>query len=147
MKNNIHTLTAVLSLVVLSGCAQQPTSTEAARTEEKAATQAAVASAKAETAAKQAALPATISFAATSTKLDQQSLDVIAEAAKQIPATAKIVVTGYADRKLGNTKNRALARGIAVKAALVKNGIAAKSIRVKYVTGEPRNEATIVVAD
>ncbi len=147
MTPNIRTLTAIISLAMLSACAQQPTSTEAARTEEKTAAQAAVASAKAEAAAKQATFPATISFASTSTKLDQQSLDAITEVSKQLSASEKITVTGYADKKLGNTKNRALARSVAVKKALVKNGIAAKSIRVKYVTTQPKNEATIVLND
>lgn len=99
---------------------------------------------------------ATLAAAADGTvaEFDRQSAELTPEALATIANTSDaakqaqhVVVTGYCDRHDDekNAKQIALARASAVRSELIKHGVSAKTIRVKYVTTEARHAVTVVL--
>jgi outer membrane protein OmpA-like peptidoglycan-associated protein len=104
----------------------------------------------------QQAQMATLAAAADGTvaEFDKQSAELTPEALATIANTSDaakqaqhVVVTGYCDRHDDekNAKQIALARAGAVRTELIKHGVSAKTIRVKYVTNEARHAVTVVL--
>lgn len=143
-KKTLGTLCAVL-LVILSGCTQNPivvnadtNSTKQAEREEVKAEKAVAASmAPGEEIVPDYAVmnPVPLEFEKLSIKLRDADKQIIAQIKDRAQKARKLTITGYCDRKqVGNAKAAALARAKSVKQELVRLGVKAKSINIKYVT-------------
>ncbi|WP_334187805.1 OmpA family protein [Noviherbaspirillum sp.] len=133
---------SLAALLVMTGCAQQPTTPESTGATPA---QGSIVSGKAEpspapvpteTKPDYASInPVPITFEKMSVKLSDAEKAVIGQVAERAKKATKLLVTGYCDRKqVGNPKAAALARATAVKDELVKLGIKPKAVRIKYVT-------------
>ncbi|GHD66206.1 OmpA family protein [Jeongeupia chitinilytica] len=140
-------LAVVIAAVLLSACAQNPPSNADGVQGKPAAKAAPAEAAKTGTAPGAAAVrvdPSLIKFDTQSVKLDEQAQAQLPLLQDQAAAAKRIVVTGYCDRKdIGNAKAAAIARANAVKNALVKQGVPAKKIRIKYSTEEAQHAARV----
>lgn len=159
MLSKITIAALAASFIALGGCAQTETgngnglSQDSSQTKPLASTTPAnLADAKkttpspaADTAAQVAiSNPAIIEFDAQSVELNSQAQALIASLATSAKRSGKILITGYCDRrKTGNAITVALSRANKVKNELVKNGVAAKAIRVKYITGQAKHIAKV----
>ena len=81
------------------------------------------------------------------TELSADALATIANTSDAAKQAKHVVVTGYCDHHDDekNAKQIALARASAVRSELIKHGVAAKVIRIKYVTNEARHAVTVVL--
>ncbi|WP_432719498.1 OmpA family protein [Jeongeupia wiesaeckerbachi] len=139
-------LAVVIAAVLLSACAQNPSSNaEAAQGKPSAkATSTDAAKATATPSAAARVDPSLITFATQSVKLDEAAQAQLRLLLDQASAAKRIVITGYCDRKdIGNAKAAAVARANKVKNALVKLGVSPKKIRVKYSTEEAQHAAKV----
>ncbi|HJV86136.1 MAG TPA: OmpA family protein [Noviherbaspirillum sp.] len=138
------------SFIVLAGCAQNETGNGDGLAQGKQETQAqttakpadarAAANSAANTAAAEIGNPAIIEFDTKGIALNSDAQVLLARVAAAAKPSKKIVVRGYCDkRKVGDAKSIALARAGAVKKELVKNGVAANAIRLKYITDQAKN--------
>ncbi|MBM3117814.1 OmpA family protein [Jeongeupia naejangsanensis] len=131
----------------MSACAQNPAPNgDAPRQGQPAAAtnKASAEATKAGAAVAPAADPSLLRFDAKSVKLDDAAQAQLQQLLEPARGAKQIVITGYCDRKeIGNAKGAAIARANAVKSALVKQGVAAKKIRVKYTTDEPLHAAKV----
>jgi outer membrane protein OmpA-like peptidoglycan-associated protein len=154
MLSKITAAAAAVSFIALAGCAQTDGITDHGSTQNGQET-AAVTSAKpgdpanargADADSLQSATenPALVEFDPQSVELNSQAKTLVVKLAAPTKRANKILVTGYADRKTSSAaQKRALARAIAVKNELVKNGVLAKNIRIKYITDQARNAAMV----
>ncbi len=145
------------SFVALAGCAQNETGngdglaqgkqeTPALATAKPAEASASAAATSASAATAAIGNPAIIEFDTKGVELNSDAQALLAQLAASAKPSKKIVVTGYCDkRKVGNAKSIALARANKVKKELVKDGVAAKSVRVKYITDQAKNLVRIDV--
>lgn len=79
--------------------------------------------------------PVPIAFDKLSVKLDEANKQILAKLVERVKSAKKITITSHCDRKqVGNAKEAAIARGIAIKRELVQLGGKASSIRIKYST-------------
>jgi len=79
--------------------------------------------------------PVPITFDKMSVKLDEGDKTILQKISERAKNADKLVITGYCDRhQVGNAKAAAIARATAVRNELVELGVAAKNIRIKYVT-------------
>lgn len=79
--------------------------------------------------------PVPIPFEQMSIKLDTEDREIISQLVSRAQAAQRIVLTGYCDRQqIGNAKDAAIARAVAVREEFVKQGVSGKKIRIKYVT-------------
>ncbi|WP_136419645.1 OmpA family protein [Herbaspirillum sp. ST 5-3] len=157
MFSKLTAATLAASFIALAGCAQmengngdsqaqsaleaQPQANTAKPADNKAGTAAPAADNGA-----QAALtnPAIVEFDAQTVELNSDAQALIARLATNAKRSKKIVITGYCDKhKTGKAKSIALSRAIKVKNELIKNGVAAKTIRVKYITDQAKNLAKV----
>jgi outer membrane protein OmpA-like peptidoglycan-associated protein len=157
MLSKITVAALAASFIALGGCAQTETGNGLSQDSSEAKPLASTAPAKladakttvaspaADTAAQVAITnPAIIEFDAQSVELNSQAQALIASLATPAKRSGKILITGYCDRrKTGNAVTVALSRATQVKNELVKNGVAAKTIRVKYITGQTKNIAKV----
>lgn len=68
-------------------------------------------------------------------KLEADEKEIISKLVSRAQAASRIVITGYCDRQqIGNAKDAAIARAVAVREEFVKHGVSAKKFRIKYVT-------------
>jgi outer membrane protein OmpA-like peptidoglycan-associated protein len=144
---------AIASLVILGGCAQQQTVAEAAQTESvredkaKAKTverQGAASAPAVEEAAPDYANmnPVPIAFDKMSVKLRDADKQILIKIKDRAQKAKQLVITGYCDRKqVGNSKDAALARAVAVKEELVRLGVKPKTVRIKHVTSVANKHA------
>ena len=144
---------AVTSLVVLAGCAQQQTVADAeqppvvkedkakAKTVEK--TGAMQAAAVEEVVPDYANMnPVPIAFDKMSVKLRDADKQILVKIKDRAQKAKRLVITGYCDRKqVGNSKDAAIARAVAVKAELVRLGVKPGTVRIKHVTGVANKHA------
>lgn len=161
MQSKSTLLIGTLAFALLAGCADnggnknsaQATPATSTTTAQVGANNAAAAPAAAPS---QQAQMATLAAAADGTvaEFDKQSADLTPEAIATITNTSEaakqaqhVLVTGYCDRHDDekNAKQLALARAHAVRSELIKHGVSAKIIRVKYVTTEARHAVTVVL--
>ncbi|WP_168163813.1 OmpA family protein [Jeongeupia sp. USM3] len=137
----------MIAAVLLSACAQNPPSGAEGAQSKPAVKAASAEVAKAGStpgAAVTRADPSLVRFATQSVKLDEQAQAQLPLLLDQASAAKRIVITGYCDRKdIGNAKAAAIARANNVKNALVKLGVPAKKIRVKYSTDEAQHAAKV----
>ena len=136
----------VAAPLALSGCAQQQTVAEADQppvaNEEKV---------KAKSPERQGAAPAVaaeepgpdyanmnpvpIPFDKMSVKLRDSDKQILVRIKDRAKKAKKLTITGYCDRKqVGNSKDAAIARAVAVKKELVRLGVKSAAIRIKHVT-------------
>lgn len=152
-----------LAIATLAGCADtsasnnkgQNTAASAAGSSNQAGTASAATAAPAPAPMPQNSM-AKLAAAADGTvaEFDKQSVELSTEARANIADMTKsalqakhVLVTGYCDKQ-DNQKNArqvALARAIAVRNELIKQGVPAKTIRTKYVTTEARHAVTVVL--
>jgi len=162
MQSKSTLLVTVLALALLAGCADNggtknnTQATPAATTGSSSQANTAGAKAAPAPAPSQQAQMATLAAAADGTvaEFDKQSSELTPDALATIANTSDaakqaqhVVVTGYCDRHDDekNAKQLALARAGAVRSELIKHGVPAKNIRVKYVTTEARHAVTVVL--
>lgn len=149
---NLNTLTNVLSglgmvsLMMLSGCAQNQTTAEAVpppvAKEEKARARVAerqgtILAAAAEDAGPDYANmnPVPIAFEKMSVKMRDADKQILVRIKDRAQKAKRLIITGYCDRKqVGNSKDAAIARAVAVKQELVRLGIKPDTVRIKHVT-------------
>jgi outer membrane protein OmpA-like peptidoglycan-associated protein len=145
LMNALHAFAAT-SLVMLAGCAQQQTVADAEQPpvvkEEKA---------KARTVEKVGAVQATaseevlpdyanmnpvpIAFDKMSVKLRDADKQILVKIKERAQKAKRVVITGYCDRKqVGNSKDAAIARAVAVREELVRLGVKPGTVRIKHVT-------------
>ncbi|HVK54544.1 MAG TPA: OmpA family protein [Burkholderiales bacterium] len=85
-----------------------------------------------------------IDFAADSTALSASAKESITGLTEQAQQANRIVLTGYADKQQStDAKATAIARASAVKATLVKAGVAAEKIRIRYNTEQARHAVSV----
>ena len=155
MLSKIITATLAAALLALSGCAPLDAGHNTAQHGQDTAPTARTTISAAAMAARQAAAkphgdvqplesPAFVEFDMQDTALSDSAQTQVTQLAAPARRAAKVVVTGYADRsQTKNAKDVALARAVKVKGELVKKGVLAKNIRLRYATGEARNAAKI----
>lgn len=161
MQSKSTLLISALALALLAGCADNGGNKNNAQAAPSATTAGAQAGANNSAAAaapapSQQAQMQTLAAAADGTvaEFDKQSADLTPEALATIANTADaakqaqhVLVTGYFDHHDDekHAKQIALKRAHAVRAELIKHGVSAKIIRVKYVTTEARHAVTVVL--
>lgn len=88
----------------------------------------------------------TFDFAPMSVALSADQEARILALAGAAKAAGRITVRGFCDRTaVGNAKEAAIARAVAVRQILVKAGIPATKVRVRYVTEEARHAAVVIL--
>ena len=161
MQSKSTLLISTLAFALLAGCADNGGNKTNAQAAPAASATTAQSSANTNKAApapapSQQAQMATLAAAADGTvaEFDKQSAELTPEAVATVANTSEaakqaqhVVVTGYCDRHDDekNAKQIALARASAVRSELIKHGVSAKTIRVKYVTNEARHAVTVVL--
>lgn len=149
MRFTFQAATLAASILILAGCAQNETRTaadEPADTQASAVTAPATEPSPEPPQAAEPALtnPAVIAFDERSTQLDSEAQALVARLVVPARRAGKIVIMGYSDRrKDGNAKDTAIARAVKVRNELVKNGIAAKNIRIKYSTDQGKHMVAV----
>lgn len=144
---------AVSSLVMLAGCAQQQTVADAEQTpavkEDKAKAKTIERPGAAQTVAAEEAVPdyanmnpVPIAFDKMSVKLRDTDKQILVRIKDRAQKAKRLVITGYCDRKqVGNSKDAAIARAVAVKAELVRLGVKPGTVRIKHVTSVANKHA------
>ena len=137
---------AAVSLVALAGCAQHQAVVDAeqppAVKEEKAKARvverqgAVVSPALAEAVPDYASMnPVPIAFDKMSVKLRDADKQILVKIKERAQKAKRLVITGYCDRKqVGNSRDAAIARAVAVKEELVRLGVKPETVRIKHVT-------------
>jgi len=144
---------AVTSLVVLTGCAQQQTVADAEQLpvakEDNAKARNIERSGAAQTVAAEEALPdyanmnpVPIAFDKMSVKLRDADKQILVKIKDRAQKAKRLVITGYCDRKqVGNSKDAAIARAVAVKEELLRLGVKPGTVRIKHVTSVANKHA------
>ena len=92
--------------------------------------------------------PTVINFDKLSIALDNAAREQIAQITERAKATRKLSVTGYCDKgQVGNPSDVAVARAVAVRDEMVKLGVPASSILVKFVTKVSKKHAAEIKFD
>ena len=79
--------------------------------------------------------PVPLQFEKMAIKLEPDEKEIIAKLVSRAQAAPRIVITGYCDRQqIGNAKDAAIARAVAVREEFVKHGVPARKFRIKYLT-------------
>ena len=158
MSSKSLVFSAVLLAASLAGCAGNPAGPQgAAGADAGASTQAAAAPAPAPTTApatppaapEPRRLPAdgtVAEFEPQDSKLSDDTLALLADVAPTLTQAQHIEITGFCSRQDApkNARQVALTRAMAVRSELLRLGVPAKVIRVKYVTTEARHAVTLV---
>lgn len=161
MQSKTTLIISAIAFSLLAGCADTSGSKNGTQNSQAAAPSAA-GQASANSAATPAPAPApqnsmaTLAAAADGTvaEFDKQSTELTPEAIATIDNTSAaakdaqhVEVTGYCDRHDDekNAKQIALKRAGEVRIELIKQGVPAKIIRVKYITTEARHAVTVVL--
>lgn len=136
----------IVSVLVLSGCAQnqtvadaeQPTVVKEEKAKAKIAEKAGIVTAPVpeETLPDYANMnPVPIAFDKMSVKLRDADKQILVRIKDRAQKAKKLIITGYCDRKqVGNSKDAAIARAVAVKNELVRLGVKPGTVRIKHVT-------------
>lgn len=149
--NKLSNSICVVSLLLLTACAQNPTNPDTASSpnmeRETKTDKAGTVSASASSASNgQMVLegrisdyatmnPVPIAFDKLSIKLDDDDKRILAQISERAKKASKLTITGFCDRNhVANPKAAALARASAVKAELVRLGVQSKAVRIKYQT-------------
>lgn len=146
-------VSVVVSVLALSGCAQQQTIADAEQTpvvkEDKAkaktvdktgVTQAAVTEENVPDYASMNPVP--IAFDKMSIKLRDADKQILVKIKDRAQKAKRLIITGYCDRKqVGNSKDAAIARAVAVKQELVRLGVKPGTVRIKHVTNVANKHA------
>ncbi|MBV8620156.1 MAG: OmpA family protein [Curvibacter sp.] len=152
-------LSTVLLAASLVGCAANPPDSTQAGAPEAGAGSAGQSAAAAPAAAPAPAAPAApaprhlpedgtvAEFEPQNTRLSDDTLALLAEVAPTLVQAPHLEVVGYCNRQDApkNARQVALARALAVRSELLRLGVAAKNIRVKYVTTEARHAVTVQI--
>lgn len=145
MMKVLSSLCAV-SLIVVSGCAQNQTlaDTEQSPTakEEKAKVKVSERQGAATVIAAEASVPdyasmnpVPIEFDKMSVKLRDADKQILVRIKDRAQKAKRLIITGYCDRKqVGNSKDAAIARATAVKVELIRLGVKPATVRIKHVT-------------
>ncbi|TJZ64239.1 OmpA family protein [Chitiniphilus eburneus] len=139
----------LLGLALLAGCADTPKKAEPAKDDgkwrkEAPATPAAKPTPTPVPAATPALDPNTFSFDKMSISLSDADKVRVAALADKAKAAGTVSIRGFCDRnEVGNAKDAAIARATAVRNELVKAGVPAAKIRVRYTTDQPRHVAVV----
>lgn len=138
---------ALAALLALAGCAQNQTTAEAEQPpvakEDKSKARTNERQGPATTAAAEELLPyyanmnpVPIPFEKMSVKLRETDKQILVRIKDRAQKAKKLIITGYCDRKqVGNSKDAAIARAVAVKKELVRLGVKPDAVRIKHVTG------------
>lgn len=144
---------AVTSLVLLAGCAQQHTVADSeqpsALKEDKAKAKTVEKTGAVQTVAAEEAVPdyanmnpVPIAFDKMSIKLRDADKQILVKIKDRAQKAKRLVITGYCDRKqVGNSKDAAIARAVAVKQELVRLGVKPGMVRIKHVTSVANKHA------
>lgn len=144
---------AVVSLVTLSGCAQQQTVVDAEQPpvvkEEKAKAKTVDKAGVTQAAAPEEVVPdyasmnpVPIAFDKMSIKLRDADRQILVKIKDRAQKAKRLIITGYCDRKqVGNSKDAAIARAVAVREELVRLGVKPGSVRIKHVTNVANKHA------
>lgn len=150
---------AVASIVMLAGCAQQQTVTDAEQPpvskEEKAKPKSAEKTGAVQAVAKEEFVPDYISmnpvpiaFDKMSVKLRDADKQILVKIKDRAQKAKRLIITGYCDRKqVGNSKDAAIARAVAVKEELVRLGVKPGTVRIKHVTNVANKHAAEIELD
>lgn len=164
MHSKFSFIVSAIAFTALTGCAD----TSATNGSQNGATPAAGSSGQASAASSANAAPAPapapaaqnsmakLAAAADGTvaEFEPKSIELSAEARANIASLATaaaqakhVEVTGYCEKQDNEKKAKhlALARAKAVRSELVKDGVPAKIVRIKYVTAEARHSVTVVL--
>ncbi|GAA5787049.1 hypothetical protein GCM10007860_32000 [Chitiniphilus shinanonensis] len=139
----------LLGLALLAGCADTPKKTEPAKDEGKWRKEApAPAPAKPTPTPAPSATPAvdpnTFSFDKMSVSLGDADKARAAALADKAKAATSVSIRGFCDRaEVGNAKDAAIARANAVRTELIKAGVPAAKIRIRFTTDQPRHAAVV----
>jgi outer membrane protein OmpA-like peptidoglycan-associated protein len=88
--------------------------------------------------------PAVIEFAPESTELDSDAQALVNRLFARAKRAEKIVLKGYSDRRVnGNAVQVAISRAVQIRNELVKNGVDAKNVRIRYNTEQAKNMVTV----
>lgn len=92
--------------------------------------------------------PATISFDKMAVTLDDKARLYVAQMVDQARKSKKIVATGFCDKnQIANPADAAVARAVAVRDELIRLGVPAANIQVKFVTKIAKKHAVEVLFD
>ncbi|MBV8621357.1 MAG: OmpA family protein [Curvibacter sp.] len=158
MSSNSLVFSAVLLAASLAGCAGSPPSAQgqasaevaaSAQVDAAAGTPPAAAPAAAVAAPEPRRLPAdgtVAEFQPQDSRLSEEALALLADVAPTLVQAQHIEITGFCNRQDApkNARQVALTRAMAVRGELLRLGVPAKGIRVKYVTTEARHAVTVV---
>lgn len=130
--------------LVLAACASTPQEPEPVAVAPQAEPPVQVTQPPAEEPAPQAQGRYTIRFDTMSVVLGEKEKAKVVGLAGQARAAHSVVVRGSCDRKaVGNAKEAAIARALAVRSVLVQEGVAADRIRVRYSTEDGTHAAVL----
>jgi outer membrane protein OmpA-like peptidoglycan-associated protein len=144
---------AAASVVMLSGCAQQQTidnneqpsvaKEDKAKVKAVEKTGAVQAAATEETVPDYASMnPVPIAFDKMSIKLRDADKQILVKIKDRAQKAKRLIITGYCDRKqVGNSKDAAIARAVAVREELVRLGVKPGTVRIKHVTNVANKHA------
>lgn len=148
--NKLSSSICAVSLLLLTACAQNPTSPDTASSpnverRETKTDKAGIVSANGTNASKGKVVlegtgpdyanmnPVPIAFDKLSIKLDDDDKRILAQISERAKKASKLTITGFCDRnQVANPKAAALARASAVKAELVLLGVKPEAVRLKY---------------
>lgn len=144
---------AVVSVVMVSGCAQQQTIADTEQPqvakEEKAKAKTVEKTGVVQAAATEEIVPdyasmnpVPIAFDKMSIKLRDADKQILVKIKDRAQKAKRLIITGYCDRKqVGNSKDAAIARAVAVKQELVRLGVKPGTVRIKHVTNVANKHA------
>lgn len=145
--NKLSSSICAVSLLLLTACAQNPTSPDTASSPsmETKTDKAGTVSANGTNASKGKVVlegkspdyanmnPVPIAFDKLGIKLDDDDNRILAQISERAKKAPKLTITGFCDRnQVANPKAAALARANAVKAELVRLGVKPQAVRIKY---------------
>jgi len=152
--NKLSNSICAVSLLLLTACAQNPTSPDTASSpnveRETKTDKAGAVSVHGSNASKGKVVlegksldyanmnPVPIGFDKLSIKLGDDDKRILAQISERAKKAPKLTITGFCDHnQVANPKAAALARADAVKAELVRLGVQSKAIRIKYLSNVP----------
>lgn len=143
MRTSYPTLLSAATLALLTACAA-PTSPQANATNAQTEPATATAATVAPTIFKEGPVA---EFSKTESKLDSADISNITKNIEAFKKAKWIEVTGYCDYKdnPAGAQKLALARAGAVQAELIKQGVPAKKIYLKYALSQARHGASVVL--
>lgn len=92
--------------------------------------------------------PVVIDFPVRSVLLTEDARDLLAQVATRAKAASAIQIMGFCDKaQAPNAREIAIGRGIAVRNELVRLGVPAAKLKVRFTTTEPRHAVDLTLED